>query len=83
MEKRPVGAPMDPKLHAQVRKFLRLKPGQSIFVEGVERKDVEFMRRPVMRAGAGIRIVTMQCDPTHNKPGVRMFRISGEIDKDL
>lgn len=77
------GAKPNPKTHAFVRKFLRLPVDASIFVENVKRKDVEYLRGPINRAGAKVQMFEVADDKVHHKPGVRMFRRAGTIDEDL
>ena len=63
-------------------KFLALKPGQSFFVEGAKRRDIEFLRKPVKAAGAGIRIVEVEQDEIYGTAGARCWRVAGTYDED-
>jgi hypothetical protein len=63
-----------------VNKMAYMKPGQSFFVEGVCREDMEFLRRPVVRMGIGIRIVEVECDEIFQCHGVRVWREEGDYD---
>lgn len=74
------GRPRDEDVAGLVEKFLTMKPGQSVFIEGVSRVDLEFMRAPVHRAGADIEIQTVECDVKHGKAGCRVWRRAGEYD---
>lgn len=79
MKKRP-GPKVDPKLRAQVEAFLKLQPGESFFVVGKKASDLEYLRRPVRVAGAGIQIVAVTADTVHEVSGVRVWRREGVID---
>lgn len=64
-----------------VEKLKRMMPGQSFFVPGVTRADMEFLRRPVVKAGVGIRIAQVEEDEIYFQPGVRVWREEGEYDE--
>lgn len=63
-----------------VNKMAYMKPGQSFFIADVCREDVEFLRRPVVRMGIGIRIVEVECDEIYQCHGVRVWREEGDYD---
>jgi hypothetical protein len=64
-----------------VEKLKRMMPGQSFFVPDVTRADMEFLRRPVVKAGVGIRIAQVEEDEIYFQPGVRVWREEGEYDE--
>lgn len=64
-----------------VEKMTWMKPGESFFVEGVNREDMEFLRRPVVKMGMGIRIVEVECDEIYHCYGVRVWREEGPYDE--
>lgn len=66
-----------------VDKFLAMKPGQSFFVEGANRRDVEFLRRLVVKAGAGIESIETKSDEIFGTAGVRTWRRAGPYDDEL
>lgn len=76
--------PRDKTAEQQVRvlvdKIVRMRIGQSFFVPDVKRADMEFLRRPVVRAGCGIRIAQVAEDEIYFQPGVRIWREEGEYD---
>lgn len=80
---RPVGRPKDPALAAMVNKFLKAAPGNSFFLQGSNRRDLEFFRRAVKRSGVGITIVEVHKDLIHGKPGVRFWREAGPYDDEI
>ena len=83
------GRPGDPVLKAQVDKFLRMKPrsstyvGDSFFVEGAKSRDLEYLRRPIKKAGANIEIVNISRDQIYGTAGVRAWRLAGPYDDEL
>jgi hypothetical protein len=79
------GRPASAAMQRYLKQFLALKPElhQSFFVEGAKRIDLEFLRRPVKKAGAGIRIVEVQEDEIYGVAGVRCWRLSGPYDEEL
>jgi hypothetical protein len=64
-----------------VDRFVRMLPGQSFFIPDVTRKDVEFLRRPVLRIGCGIKILEVEQDEIYQAPGVRIWREEGPYDE--
>lgn len=75
------GRPVDARTKQYVDKFLTLKPGQSFFVQDAKSSDLEFLRRPVRKAGVGIRIVEITRDEIYGTRGVRCWREAGEYDE--
>lgn len=71
----------DQQTRVLVEKMKRMLPGQSFFVPDVKRADMEFLRRPVVRAGVGIRIAQVEEDEIYFQPGVRVWREEGEYDE--
>lgn len=66
---------------AYVERFKHFRAGKdSFFVEGATAKDLEFLRRPVTRAGMGILIRQVECDKIHGVAGVRVWRLAGSYD---
>lgn len=84
---RPVGRPKDESLQALVTQFLRLKPAtatrlaDSFFVPDAKRSDIEFLRKPVLKAGAGMQVVEVTKDEIYGVAGIRCWRIAGEYDE--
>lgn len=74
------GRPVDPDLQAEVNKILNMKIGASFFVQGARSSDLEYLRRPVKRAGGGIMIREVEDDEIYHKPGVRCWRVAGTND---
>lgn len=74
------GRSESPMILGYVERFQRFKPGQSFFIEGAKPGDVEFLRRPILRAGMGITIRAVKADEIYKKPGVRVWRQSGPYD---
>lgn len=74
------GRPRDEDVAGLIKRFLSMRPGQSLFVEGVTRADLEFLRAPIQRAGADIEIHTVKCDVKHGTAGCRVWRRAGEYD---
>lgn len=63
-----------------IQKVIRMRIGDSFFVPDATRVDMEFLRRPVLRAGCGIRMVQVNLDDIYQQPGVRVWREEGEFD---
>jgi len=76
----PQGRTADAQTRTLVEKMKWMKPGQSFFVEGVTASDMTFLRRPVLKAGMGIRIVEVECDEIYHSHGVRVWREEGDYD---
>lgn len=64
-----------------IDKFVRMRVGDSFFIPDVGRLDVEFLRRPVIRLGVGIRIVAVEVDEIYQSAGVRIWREEGKYDE--
>lgn len=77
--------PRDKTAAAQMKvlidKVIRMPIGASFFVPEATRLDMEFLRRPVLRAGCGIRIAQVALDEIYQQPGVRVWREEGEYDE--
>lgn len=71
----------DPYTQKLLAKFASWPVGRSFFVRGAARADLEFLRRPAVKLGVGIRIVQVTRDPIHNQPGVRVWREEGSYDE--
>jgi hypothetical protein len=78
---RPRGRPADAALAGYVREILALPEDSSIFIADATRVELEFLRKPVREAGAGIEIVSVELDEIYQVPGVRVFRRTGEYDQ--
>ena len=76
----PRGRTADAQVKVLIDKFVRMLPGQSFFIPGATRLDVEFMRRPAQAIGCGIRIVRVEQDEIYLQEGVRVWREEGEYD---
>jgi len=64
-----------------VNAIVKMKPGDSFFVEGASRRDLETYRKPVMALGANIEIMDVLSDEIYQLPGVRCWRRAGIIDE--
>lgn len=64
-----------------VEKMKRMKIGTSFFVADVKAVDMAFLRRPVTKAGVGIRIVEVEVDEIYQCHGVRVWREEGSYDE--
>lgn len=64
-----------------IQKVIRMPIGYSFFVPEATRLDMEFLRRPVLRAGCGIRIAQVALDEIYQQPGVRVWREEGPFDE--
>jgi len=77
----PRGRTADIQTKVLVDKIAAMVIGKSFFIPGVTREDVEFIRRPVVRMGCGIRIAQVEEDEIYCVPGVRIWREEGEYDE--
>jgi hypothetical protein len=75
------GRPVDVHTQVQVNQFLAMKIGQSFFVQDAKSRDLEYLRRPIKKAGAGIRIIEVKQDEIYGTAGVRCWREAGEYDE--
>jgi hypothetical protein len=75
------GRPKDPQVAWYVEQILTMRPDTSVFVPDATSDQLEFLRKPVREAGAGIEIVRVENDEIYCKPGVRLFRREGEYDQ--
>jgi hypothetical protein len=64
-----------------VRKFIAMKPGESFFIADIGTGDVEWLRRPVVAEGCGIKILRVELDEIYQQPGVRIWREEGAYDE--
>lgn len=71
----------NPVAAAVVDKFADMEPGQSFFVAGAVKKDVDFLRRPLTQAGFGYAMREVDCDEIYQTQGVRIWRQHGEFDE--
>jgi len=77
------GPKPNPELIEQIEKFKAYKIGDSFFVPGKKASDLEYLRRPAIKAGVGIKIRFVESDPVHITSGVRVWRCSGPSDEEL
>lgn len=77
----PRGRTADNQTRVLIDKFVRMLPGQSFFIADVERADVEFLRRPVVKLGVGISIHEVDVDEIYQQRGVRIWREEGAFDE--
>lgn len=70
-----------PELARIVEKFREMRPGQSFFVAGATKKDLDFLRRPFNEEGLGYTIRKIKCDEIYRTSGVRVWRQYGEYDE--
>ncbi|MNK49888.1 hypothetical protein D3C87_687540 [compost metagenome] len=78
------GRPANPEVMHLVEKFKRFLPGRdSFFVPDAQLVDVEFLRKPFLRAGLGVCFRHTYDDPSHESPGVRVWRLEGPYDNDF
>lgn len=75
------GRPKDEELKRLVQKFLDMPIGESFFVEGAKRRDLEFLRKPVNALGGNILIAQTERDEIYQVAGTRCWRIHGLIDE--
>lgn len=80
-ETRSRGRPKSEVLKAHVQNFLDMPLNWSFFVEGATRRDLEFLRKPVMALGANIEIRYTPKDEIYGVPGTRVWRRHGLIDE--
>lgn len=69
-----------PQMQGYIDAFAAFKPGQSFFVPGAKRADLEFLRAPFVDAGLGMLMREVECDQKHGVAGVRVWRQHGEYD---
>lgn len=75
------GRPKDEALKRLVQDFLDMKPNWSFFVEDAKRRDLEFLRKRVIKLGANIEIRYTTKDEIYGVPGTRVWRRHGLIDE--
>lgn len=76
------GRPVSPEVREYVERFKHFRAGRdSFFVEGAQSKDLEFLRKPMTRAGMGILIRRVECDEIYGVAGVRVWRLAGSYDE--
>ena len=71
----------DPQIAQYVALILRMQPGMSVFVPDATTEQLEFLRKPVQKAGADIELCHVAEDEIYQQPGVRLFRREGEYDE--
>lgn len=71
----------NPTLVKVVDKFAAMRPGQSFFVPGVTKKQMDFIRKPLNAEGLGHTMREVDCDEIYQQPGVRVWRLHGEYDQ--
>lgn len=69
-----------PHIQRYIDAFAKFRPGQSFFIPGVTRKDVEFLRQPFATTGLGVLMREVTADQKYGTPGVRIWRLHGEYD---
>lgn len=77
----PRGQTADAQVKVLLDKFARMRPGQSFFVPDAVRLDMEFLRRPALKLGCGIKIVQVEQDEIYLQQGVRVWREEGDYDE--
>ena len=77
----PRGRTAQSQVKILIDKFVRMRPGESFFMADASREDVEFLRRPVIKMGVGIRIVEVERDEIYQARGVRIWRKEGSYDE--
>ncbi len=75
------GRPPDPDIERYVEQILSMKVDSSVFVPDATREQLEFLRKPVTKAGANIEIIQTTNDEIYGTPGVRLYRRNGEYDE--
>ena len=75
------GPQLNAETQAQLKQFAAMPVGRSFFVPGVRRVDLEYLRRPALAMGLGIRIMQIAVDDIYQQPGVRVWREEGEYDE--
>lgn len=76
------GRPTAPEVRSQVERFKHFRAGRdSFFVPDATVKDLEYLRRPVQRAGMGIAMRQVEDDAIYGGPGVRVWRLAGSYDE--
>lgn len=71
----------NPVVAKVVDAFAAMKPGQSFFVAGASKRDMDFLRKPFIRAGLGYTMREVECDEIYQTAGVRTWRQHGEYDE--
>lgn len=77
----PKGRHASSQARAVIAKFKGMVIGHSFFIADVERADMEWLRRPMMAEGVGIKMVRVECDEIYQQPGVRIWRQEGSYDE--
>lgn len=75
------GAQLNAETQAQLKQFAAMPVGRSFFIADIRRVDVEYLRRPAIAMGLGIRIVQVAIDEIYQQPGVRIWREEGTYDE--
>lgn len=69
------------RIQAYIDQFARFKVGQSFFVPGVKRKNLEFLRQPFVDAGLACLMREVERDEIYGVAGVRVWRQHGQYDE--
>lgn len=69
-----------PEVEACIERFKKFAPGDSFFVAGAKRIDLEFLRMPFVAAGLGVVFREVLVDEVHKVAGVRVWRQIGPFD---
>lgn len=77
----PRGRPANDETQQMIDAIEKMRIGHSFFIEGVQRSDVEFLRRPARIRGVGIAIKNVARDEIYQVPGVRVWRQEGACDE--
>lgn len=77
----PRGRTANAQVTTLVNKVKAMVIGHSFFVEGVDREDMEFLRRPLVKLGVGVSIRRIERDEIYQAAGVRVWREEGEYDE--
>lgn len=75
------GRPLPPDVQQLVDRVRRYRIGDSFFVPGATRGEVEFLRRPCLSQGTPISICRVELDEIYQQPGVRVWRREGSYDE--
>jgi hypothetical protein len=71
----------NPALVKLVDRVAAMRPGQSFFVQGVKKPDMDFIRKPLNNEGLAHTMREVECDEIYQQPGVRFWRLHGEFDE--
>lgn len=77
----PRGRTATAQMKVLIKKVIDMRIGSSFFVDGAKRIDMEFLRRPCLRAGVNLRIHEVECDEIYQCHGTRVWRMEGPYDE--